>query len=118
MSLFSELKRRNVFKVATAYAVVGWLTIQVTESIAPRMALPEWVPSLVILLLLVGFPIALLLAWAYELTPDGVVKAAEVNPELSTAKDTSRKIDYIIIGALGRKQTLELCQVSTIFYNI
>ncbi len=99
-NLFAELKRRNVFKVATAYVVVGWLTIQVTESLAPRMALPEWVPSLIILLLLAGLPIALIFAWAFELTPEGIKKSKEVDVNQSITQTTSRKIDLIIIGAL------------------
>ena len=99
-NLLTELKRRNVFKVAAAYAVVGWLTIQVTESLAPRMALPDWVPSLIILLLLVGLPIAIIFAWAFELTPEGIKKSKDVDISQSITHATSRKIDFIIIGAL------------------
>ena len=65
MSLFAELRRRNVFRVGAAYAVVAWVIMQVTDLAAPALRLPEWVMSLVLLLLLLGFPIALFLAWAY-----------------------------------------------------
>lgn len=98
--LFTELKRRNVFKVAIAYLVVSWLTVQVAETLAPRMVLPDWVPSFIIILLLVGFPIALLFAWAFELTPDGIKKSKDVAGDASITHHTSRKIDFIIIGAL------------------
>ena len=95
--LFDELKRRNVFKVATAYVVVSWLTIQVISSITDPLSLPAWFPAVVIVLLAVGFPIALLFAWAFELTPDGVKKTADVDEDASITHRTSRKIDFIII---------------------
>ncbi|MDH3440084.1 MAG: FHA domain-containing protein, partial [Gammaproteobacteria bacterium] len=66
MSLFSELKRRNVFKIGVAYLIVAWLLMQVTDLAAPRLFLPEWVPTFVVFILALGFPVALLLAWAYE----------------------------------------------------
>lgn len=98
--LFTELKRRNVFKVAVAYLVVSWLAVQVAETLTPRMAMPDWVPGLIIILLIVGFPIALLFAWAFELTPEGIKKSKDVELETSITHHTSRKIDFIIIGAL------------------
>jgi TolB-like protein len=72
MSLFAELQRRSVFKVGAAYLVVAWLLIQVAATVAPQLGLPEWAPRLITLMLLLGFPVALLLAWAFELTPEGV----------------------------------------------
>lgn len=72
MSLFSELQRRNVFKVAAAYVVVGWLVMQAGDLLAPQLSLPEWAPRLVTFLVLIGFPIALVLAWIFDLTPDGM----------------------------------------------
>lgn len=97
---FEELKRRNVFRVATAYALVGWLGIEVTDTLAPRMGLPEWVPGLVILLVLVGFPIALLFSWAFELTPEGIKKTADVDADVSVTSGSGEKINYLIIAAL------------------
>jgi len=67
---FSELKRRNVYKVAVAYAVVGWLLIQVATQVFPFLEIPNWAIRLVILLTTLGFPVALIIAWAFELTPE------------------------------------------------
>ena len=72
MSLIAELQRRSVFKVGAAYLVVGWLLIQVAATVTPQLSLPEWAPRLITLLVLLGFPVALLLAWAFEMTPEGV----------------------------------------------
>src|SRR5256885_15372019 len=71
-SFFAELKRRNVYKVAVAYAIVGWLLIQVGTATFPVLEIPNWAIKLVIALVLLGFPIALILAWAFELTPEGI----------------------------------------------
>ena len=100
-NLFNELKRRNVFRVGAAYAVVGWLTIEVVDTLAPRMAMPEWVPGLVIILMLIGLPIALLFAWAFELTPEGVQKSKDVDVEVSVTAGTDRKLDRMIIAGLA-----------------
>ena len=72
MSFFAELKRRNVFKVGIAYAVSTWILLQLTDVVTGILTLPEWAPQLILLILLVGFIPALILAWAFELTPDGV----------------------------------------------
>ena len=71
-SFFSELKRRNVYKVAVAYAVVGWLVVQIATQTFPFFDVPNWAVRLVILLVVIGFPVALILAWAFELTPEGL----------------------------------------------
>jgi hypothetical protein len=71
-SFFSELKRRNVYKVRAAYLVVAWLLIQVASTTFPALEIPSWAIRLVIVLLALGFPIALLFAWAFELTPEGI----------------------------------------------
>ena len=71
MSLVSELKRRNVFKVAVAYAVVTWILIEISATVFPIFQLPEWTVTFVTMLLILGFPVAMLLTWAYELTPEG-----------------------------------------------
>ncbi|HET7778646.1 MAG TPA: hypothetical protein VFL07_08850, partial [Rudaea sp.] len=72
MALIEELKRRKVFKVAAAYLVVGWLLIQVASTVAPQLNLPEWAPRLVTFIIMIGFPIALVLAWMLDVTPEGV----------------------------------------------
>ena len=100
MTLLIELKRRNVFKVAIAYVVVSWLTVQVVNSIVPIIEAPEWVAKVVLIFLLVGFPIACLFAWAFELTPEGIKRSSDVDSSESITASTSRKIDFIIIGAL------------------
>ena len=96
-SFFAELKRRNVYKVAVAYAVVGWLVMQIAATIVPALHLPDTITSAVVLLVLLGFPIALVLAWAFELTPDGIKRADEVAPGESIAGPTGRKLTALII---------------------
>lgn len=97
---FAELKRRNVFKMAIAYAVVAWLLIQVATQVFPFFEIPNWAVRLVVFLFLLGFPIALILAWAFELTPEGLKRTGDVAPEKSVARSTSRKLDFVIIGVL------------------
>ena len=72
MGFFQELKRRNVYRVAVAYAVVAWLLIQIATQVFPFFEIPNWAVRLVVLLLAPGFPVALILAWAFELTPEGI----------------------------------------------
>jgi TolB-like protein/tetratricopeptide (TPR) repeat protein len=79
MSFFGEMKSRNVFKVAIVYLVVGWGLIQIADLIAPQMNLPEWTPRMVTFVVMIGFPVALVMAWALELTPEGVKKATGSN---------------------------------------
>ena len=98
--LFTELKRRNVFKVAVAYLVVGWLTVQVVSSLSPMLELPDVFGKMIVVALLVGFPVALLFAWAFELTPDGIKKSKDVDTDKAITHKASRKIVFIIIGAL------------------
>ena len=99
-SLFGELKRRNVFRVGVAYAIVGWIAVQVVGEVADPLGLPEWTSPLVIVLMGIGFPIALILAWAFELTPQGVKKTKDVKVDASVTATTGRKLDFAIIGAL------------------
>jgi len=96
-SFFAELKRRNVYKVAVAYGVVAWLVIQISDTVFPRLNLPDWAVTLVIVLLLLGLPVALVLAWAFELTPEGVVRAEDVAPDQSIARKTGRKLTVVIV---------------------
>ncbi len=77
---FAELKRRNVYKVAVAYAVVGWLVMQIAATAVPALHLPGAIISAVVLLTILGFPIALVLAWAFELTPAGIKRTDDVAP--------------------------------------
>ena len=97
---FDELKRRNVFRVGAAYAVVGWLAIEVIDTIAPRLAMPDWVPGFIIILVLIGFPIALIFSWAFEMTPEGLKKTADVDVDQSVTASTGQRINYFIITAL------------------
>jgi adenylate cyclase len=101
VSLFNELKRRNVIRVGAAYLIVGWLLLQVSETLAPALHLPEWIQSGVAFLLILGFPIALIFAWAFELTPEGLKKEKDVDRSQSITHHTSRKLDFIIIGLMG-----------------
>ena len=81
MKFFSELKRRHVYKVAVAYAVVGWLVIQVTATIVPALHLPDGLTTAVVVVTLLGFPIALVIAWAFEMTPDGLKRTEDLPPD-------------------------------------
>src|SRR6476620_4296917 len=88
----SELRRRNVYKVAVAYAVVSWLLIQVATQVFPFFEVPNWAVRLVVLLLILGFPVALILSWAFELTPEGIKRESEVAHERSQTRHTGRRI--------------------------
>lgn len=99
MSFFVELRRRNVFRVAAAYAIVAWILIQVAAATFPQLSLPDWAPTLVTVLLLIGFPIALVLAWAFELTADGVKLTGRSAPDQG-ASTRSGILDYGLIAGL------------------
>lgn len=98
---FRELKRRNVFKVAIAYLTAAWLLIQVTETLVLMLTPPDWVPRLVVLLLAIGFLPALIIAWAYELTPGGIRCDRDVDRSQSAGKVAGRKLDFAIIAMLA-----------------
>ena len=100
MSLIEELKRRNVFRVGVAYVIIAWLLLQVSDTLVPALHLPAWFQSGVALLLILGFPLALFFAWAFEMTPDGVKKEKDVDRAVSITQHTGRKLDFIIIGVL------------------
>jgi adenylate cyclase len=97
---FAELQRRNVYKVAVAYGVVGWLLVQVATQLFPVFEIPNWGARIVVVIVLLGFPVALILAWIYELTPEGLQRTDEVPPHESVARSTGRKLDFVIIGVL------------------
>jgi len=99
-NFFAELKRRNVYKVAIAYAVVAWLLMQIASQIFPFFDIPSWGVRLVVLLLIIGFPIALILAWAFELTPEGIKRTEDVDLSKSIARKSGRKLDFLIIAVL------------------
>ena len=100
MSFIDQLKRRNVFRVGIAYLIVAWLIAQVTELALDSFATPDWVMKTVLFLLVIGFPLALFLAWAFELTPDGVKLEKDVDRSESNTPVTGRKFDFSIIGLL------------------
>jgi TolB-like protein/regulator of sirC expression with transglutaminase-like and TPR domain len=96
-NFFSELKRRNVYKVAVVYAIVGWLLIQVATQVFPFFEIPNWSVRLLVVLLLFGFPIALILAWAFELTPEGIKRSEAVSPNESITRRTGAKLTALIV---------------------
>ncbi len=100
MSFIKELKRRNVIKVAIAYAIAAWLLIEITATTFPILKLPDWSVTLVTVFVLIGFPLALIFAWAFELTPEGLKKEKDVDRSESITHITGRKLDFIIITVL------------------
>ncbi len=99
-NFFAELKRRNVYKVAVAYAIVGWLLVQIATQVFPFLEIPNWVVRLVIALVVIGFPIALVIAWAFEATPEGI-KRTETADAMPTAAGQKNHawIYIVVIGA-------------------
>ncbi|HSD69920.1 MAG TPA: hypothetical protein VLB07_10215, partial [Woeseiaceae bacterium] len=97
----SELKRRNVFRVGIAYAAVGWLTVQVASVFFPIFHAPEWVLQVLATLILLGFPVALILAWAFEVTPSGIMRTADVPPGQSARTSTGRRLEILTVAALA-----------------
>ncbi|MEJ8569570.1 tetratricopeptide repeat protein [Elongatibacter sediminis] len=100
MSLFEELKRRNVFRVGIAYAVTAWLILQVADIVLDNTPAPDWVMHVIMLLLAIGLPVAVLFAWAFEMTPEGIKKEKDVDRSKSITGETRRKLDVAIIGVL------------------
>lgn len=99
--LITELRQRNVFRVAAAYAITGWLVIEVVNNVFPVFDFPRWTLQFVILLVFIGFPITLVITWLFELTPDGIRPAAQVEPSDSIRQQTGQKINYIITASLA-----------------
>jgi TolB-like protein/tetratricopeptide (TPR) repeat protein len=100
MSFLGELKRRNVFRVAGVYAVVGWLLVQIAASLEEAVGLPPWFDGFVVSSLAIAFPIALIFAWAFELTPDGLKRTAAVTADESITEQTASKLDMVLVLAL------------------
>ena len=101
MSFFNELKRRNVFRVGIAYIVIAWLLAQVADLAFENFGTPDWAIKTLLFVLVLGFPLAVFFAWAFELTPEGLKKEKEVDRSQSITHHTGRKLDYIIIGILA-----------------
>jgi TolB-like protein/Tfp pilus assembly protein PilF len=104
-SFFSELKRRNVYKVAVAYAIVGWLLIQIATQVFPFLEIPNWIVRLVIALVAIGFPVALIIAWAFELTPEGIKRTDEADRE---GERPSRSRAWIYVAVIGAAVSIGL----------
>ena len=100
MSFLGEVRRRNVFKVGAAYLIVAWLLIQIAVAVFPVLQLPEWGVPFVTILLLLGFPVALVLAWAYELTPEGIKPTKHVPFGDSVSHITGRRLNFVVSGLL------------------
>jgi TolB-like protein/Flp pilus assembly protein TadD len=98
-NFFAELKRRNVYKVAVAYAIVGWLLVQIATQVFPFLEIPTWIVRLVIVLVAAGFPIALVIAWAFELTPEGIKRTEDV--DLAASARQPRKYTWIFVVIVG-----------------
>ena len=100
LSFYTELRRRNVFKVAIVYIVVAWLLLQVSDTLGPALHLPEWFVSAVAFLLILGFPVSIIFAWAFDLTPEGLKRETNAEPTTPMAGKTGKKLNYIVVAAL------------------
>jgi TolB-like protein len=100
MSLIDELRRRNVFRVGAAYGIVAWLLVEVASVVLPTFGAPEWVMQVFTFLVILGFPLALILAWAFELTPEGIKLEKTVDRAGSITRQTGRKFNFAIVGLL------------------
>jgi len=100
MSLFDELKRRNVFRIAVAYTVIAWLLAQVADLAFDNFGAPDWVPKSVLFILILGFPLAVFFAWAFEMTPEGVKREKDVDRSHSITQTTGKKLNHLIIAVL------------------
>ena len=99
-SVWGELKRRNVVKVAVAYAIVGWILVEVSSTVLPIFEAPDWIVQVFTFFVILGFPLALILSWAYEITPEGIKLERNVAAGESIIRVTGRKLDFAIIGLL------------------
>jgi len=98
-SFFAELKRRNVYKVAVAYAIVGWLVVQISSTVLPTFHAPEWVVQTLVVLVALGFPIAVVIAWAFELTPEGLKRTEDVDRATEKRGKSHAWIYVVAVGA-------------------
>ena len=109
-NFFGELRRRNIYRVAVAYAVVSWLIIQVATQTFPVLEIPNWCVRLVVVLVVLGFPIAMILAWAYELTPEGLKRTEEIAPTEAARRPVTQRLNVTIIAVLA-------CAVAFLIYQ-
>src|SRR5947207_6572101 len=113
-TFFTELKRRNVYKVSVAYAIVGWLLVQVATQVFPFFEVPNWALRLIVLAIIIGFPIALVIAWAFELTPEGLKRTEDVdallatNVGVATSARQPRKHVWIFVVLVGAALSIAL----------
>src|SRR5205809_5656472 len=96
-NFFTELKRRNVYKVAAAYAVIGWVIAQIATQVFPFLEIPNWVVRLVIALVAIGFPIALVIAWAFEITPQGIERTEVADTMPAAAGQKKHAWIYVVV---------------------
>ena len=95
--LFEEIKRRKVFRVGAVYAVVAWVLIQVADTVLPALQMPQWTVSFVTVLFILGFPVAVILAWAYEVTPEGIKSDAKAQATQFVVRTSDQKLIYVIL---------------------
>ncbi len=111
-SFFEELKRRNVVKVGIAYAVTGWILVEVIDVVMPTFGAPEWVQKVATFMIILGLPVALIFAWAFEVTPEGLKLERDVDRSQSITTKTGRKLDFgiiaLLVAALGVSLYLNL----------
>ncbi|MDH3752121.1 MAG: adenylyl cyclase, partial [Gammaproteobacteria bacterium] len=100
MSFFSELKRRNIFRVAVLYIIAGWVVLQASDVLADVLPVPAWTGSFVFLLLLLAFPLVVIFSWVYEITPEGIKLEKEIKPDESISHETGRRLN-ILIGSVA-----------------
>jgi TolB-like protein len=101
MSFFTELKRRNVVKVSMAYLALGWVVVEVTTTVTPLLHLPEWLPTVVVWIGIIGFPFVAVFSWVYELTPEGLKRESEISQPSPAAQRTARLLWYVTIGLVA-----------------
>jgi hypothetical protein len=100
LQIIQELQRRNVFRVAVGYIVSSWLLVQAADLVLENIGAPDWVMQTIMLILALGFPVALLFSWAYEVTPEGIKRESEIDRSGSITHVTGRKLDRAIVGML------------------
>src|SRR5438045_9099924 len=100
-SFFGELKRRNVYKVAVAYAVVAWLVTQIATQVFPFLEIPNWVVRLIIALVVIGFPVALIIAWAFEATPEGIKRTEGRQAMPATTSHKKHTWIYVVVAGVA-----------------
>ncbi len=98
MTLFNELKRRNVFKAVVAYIITAWLVLQIADVVLNNIEAPGWIFQVLMLFLGLGLPLVIVFAWAFEMTPEGLKRESEVDRSQSITAQTGRKLDYSIIA--------------------